>query len=161
MPAARRDFWEKSLESLENVMVLSCSLLPAAGRSQSGGGSLHWEHLLNPCSWFADTTANTDSLEEENCGTKFWGALLCSGWGSWSRVRLGKDTEAEFRGSSLRCYMVNERWGGYQQSWVSVSPTWWCQEQQMKYNHMTTKKEKTKVTLQRFPPDLSDGSGRQ
>lgn len=106
MPAARRDFSEKSLESLENVMVLllTHSLLPAAVRSQSGGESLHWEQLPKPCSWFTDAMANTDLLEEANCGAKCWGAPLCSGRGSWPRVRLAKGTGVEFRGSSLSCW---------------------------------------------------------
>lgn len=86
------------------VLQLTRSLLPAAVRSQPRGGSLHWEHLLERCSWFADTMANTDPLEETNCGAKCWGAPLCSGRGSWSRIRLAEDTETEFRGSSLSCW---------------------------------------------------------
>lgn len=91
---------EKSLEILENVMVLLApSLIDCSCEDPVQRQFLGWAPLLKPYSCFAETVVRMVPWEEGMqgvpCGAEGWVALLCS------------DREKRSRSRSLRAHRLN------------------------------------------------------
>lgn len=171
VPAARKDFRQKSRERLENVMVLQLPLapsLPACSCEEPIQRTIpSWDHLLKPWSWLDETVASAVPLEE--------GCAGCA-----SRCKKLGHSSVQWQGKLFQVQIDQGHWDWVDRELTELLhgelevkglPTVLDSDvlylfrsraaKEVEPYDLKTRKEAVKIILHRFPSDLSSCSGRQ